>query len=70
MIAAEEFAQLEEASFAFRTGFTFVEDELASCSLDGDVRDLILRPVQPNRKLAYKLSSKADRAMLLALCWA
>lgn len=66
-IAAEEFAELEDDAFAFRTGFTFVEDDLASCSLHGGVGDLLLRPVQRNGKLAYKLSCRQDMSRLLAL---
>jgi hypothetical protein len=66
-LAAEEFADLEDDAFAFRTGFTFVEDDLASCSLHSGIGDLLLRPINLNGRLAYKLSSSADRSRLLAL---
>ena len=66
-LAAEEFAELEDEAFAFRTGFTFVEEDLASCSLRGGIGDLLLRPVLLNGQLAYQLSSAADMSRLLAL---
>jgi hypothetical protein len=66
--AAEEFVELERDCLEFRTGFTFVEDELASCRTNGTgVGDLLLRPVRSNGTLAYSVSSKADMARLLAL---
>jgi hypothetical protein len=66
-MAAEEFAQLEDETFEFRTGFTFVEDDLANCSRSDGVGDLLLCPVRANGKLAYKISSKEDMAKLLAI---
>jgi hypothetical protein len=66
-LAAEEFADLEDEALAFRTGFTFVEEDLASCSVHGGIGDLLLRPVQLDGKLTYKLTSSADMSRLQAL---
>jgi hypothetical protein len=57
----------EDESFEFRTGFTFVEDDLANCSRSDGVGDLLLCPVKINGTLAYKISSKEDMATLLAI---
>jgi hypothetical protein len=66
-IAAEEFAELEGEEFGFRTGFVFADDDLAQCARHDDICDLLLRPVTSDGKLAYRTTSRADMAQLLAI---
>ena len=44
-----------------------MEEDLASCSVHGGIGDLLLRPVQLDGKLAYKLTLSADMSRLQAL---
>jgi Histidine kinase-, DNA gyrase B-, and HSP90-like ATPase len=65
-IAATELAQLQETTFNFRTGFVFNEDDHGRCT-DGPIYSLLLKPVTNEGRLNYKLTSRADWGIILAI---
>ena len=68
--AADHLAEITKRDYCFRTGFVFHEDHLAFCvssTYGTGLCDLLLKPVNNDGLLAFKLSSKSDHARLLAL---